>query len=712
MGSITESSVNATFEFTCIDATLSEALIEVVNVSNNSSITVAYFDGEKDVIAGLNASYGNVGKVPKWDGRWAGKITGLSPGTSYYLQATIVFQFISGGKLSTVAKETKSNNFKTSGIDNISPTVSNKNITIGAVTSTTIPITWQKATDNATAKNKLLYTVHINKTGEFLMHYIGTFEDISSYTFTGLNPNTSYDIGVNVTDEAGRITHYDEIKGFKTPPAASVPATSVGISPTGAINLTVGATATLTATVSPSEATNKTVTWSSSNTAVATVSAGVVSAKSVGNTIITATTNNGKTATRKVTVTTATDNTPPTVSNKTITVTDVNATSVTILWNTATDIVTSKANLKYEMWAEDREGYKSPVTTLTGLTGATASYTYSGLNEAESYAFWVVVVDEAYKQTKYDEVMVLTGKQVTWTSSNTAVATVAASGTNNATCTVTGKTAGTATITAKTWDGSGSFIVRTATRTVTVTAGGATADVTPPELPSDKTPKISNITQTGATVAWVKATDPGGTTQANLRYKVTFRKVEGFDLVHESAMLKDVDTYTHNSFVPSTQYTAVVNVYDEAGNESQYNPIVITTLAAPTTTVPVTGVNLSPATLALEAGQSQALTHTVEPPTATNNAIEWYSNNKAVATVSAAGVVTAVAADSATITVTTVDGFKQAFCVVTVTTAPTTTIPVTGVSLNKSATTINTGKTETLAATVAPPRRQTNPSRG
>ena len=52
-------------------------------------------------------------------------------------------------------------------------------------------------------------------------------------------------------------------------------------------------TATLQATVYPAEATNKTVGWTSSNTAVATVYNGIVTAKEVGTTTITVTTEDG-----------------------------------------------------------------------------------------------------------------------------------------------------------------------------------------------------------------------------------------------------------------------------------------------------------------------------------------------------------------------------------------------------------------------------------
>lgn len=69
------------------------------------------------------------------------------------------------------------------------------------------------------------------------------------------------------------------------------------------VTLEIGETAQLTAAVSPSGAANKTVTWSSGNTGVATVSSnGLVTAKSAGSATITVTSNNGKTASCTVTV--------------------------------------------------------------------------------------------------------------------------------------------------------------------------------------------------------------------------------------------------------------------------------------------------------------------------------------------------------------------------------------------------------------------------
>ena len=80
----------------------------------------------------------------------------------------------------------------------------------------------------------------------------------------------------------------------------------------------------------------------------------------------------------------------------------------------------------------------------------------------------------------------------------------------------------------------------------------------------------------------------------------------------------------------------------------------------------VTGVTLNTETLELFTGGSATLTATVEPSDAANQNVTWASSDPSVATVDAAGKVTAVGAGTATITVTTVDGGKTAACTVTV----------------------------------------------
>lgn len=69
------------------------------------------------------------------------------------------------------------------------------------------------------------------------------------------------------------------------------------------LSLEKGNNYTLKVSISPSNATNKTITWSSSDNNIATVTNGKVVAKSVGNVTIKATSHNGKVATCTVTVT-------------------------------------------------------------------------------------------------------------------------------------------------------------------------------------------------------------------------------------------------------------------------------------------------------------------------------------------------------------------------------------------------------------------------
>jgi uncharacterized protein YjdB len=108
---------------------------------------------------------------------------------------------------------------------------------------------------------------------------------------------------ITVTTQDGSRTATSSITVTNT----TVPVTGVSVSPTSA-SLNVAATQQLTATVLPSNATNKNVSWSTSNASVATVNAtGLVTAVAVGAATITVTTQDGsKTATSSITVTSTT----------------------------------------------------------------------------------------------------------------------------------------------------------------------------------------------------------------------------------------------------------------------------------------------------------------------------------------------------------------------------------------------------------------------
>ena len=82
--------------------------------------------------------------------------------------------------------------------------------------------------------------------------------------------------------------------------------------------------------------------------------------------------------------------------------------------------------------------------------------------------------------------------------------------------------------------------------------------------------------------------------------------------------------------------------------------------------VPVTGVTLDKTNEELKVGATLQLTATVAPANADVKDVEWSTSDAKIATVSATGLVTAVAKGEATITVTTKDGGKTATCKVKV----------------------------------------------
>lgn len=116
------------------------------------------------------------------------------------------------------------------------------------------------------------------------------------------------------------------------------------------------------------------------------------------------------------------------------------------------------------------------------------------------------------------------------------------------------------------------------------------------------------------------------------------------------------------------------------------------------TVVNVTGISLNAMEQTLDVGGVTVLTATVLPDDATNKAVAWSSSDPAVAIVSS-GVVTAVGAGTAIISAITEDGAKTAECVITVN-QPVDVFE--SLTLNRTSTSINVGKTVSLTATVKP----------
>ncbi len=140
-------------------------------------------------------------------------------------------------------------------------------------------------------------------------------------------------------------------------------------------------------------------------------------------------------------------------------------------------------------------------------------------------------------------------------------------------------------------------------------------------------------------------------------------------------------------------YSFTVTATNDYGSDSKEFTLTIDQQG----TIHVTSVSLDKANLELTEGETAQLTATVLPDNATNKNVTWSTSNASIATVDANGEVTAVSAGTATITAT-ADG-KSATCTVTVTAD---TVPVTGVTMNKTSTSLYVGGSETLTATVQP----------
>ena len=80
----------------------------------------------------------------------------------------------------------------------------------------------------------------------------------------------------------------------------------------------------------------------------------------------------------------------------------------------------------------------------------------------------------------------------------------------------------------------------------------------------------------------------------------------------------------------------------------------------------VTGVTLTPETLAINPGDKEQLTATVEPDDATDKTVSFSSDAQGVAVVIESGEVTGIAEGDAVITVTTTDGSFTDTCAVSV----------------------------------------------
>ena len=482
---------------------------------------------------------------------------------------------------------------------------------------------------------------------------------------------------VNAGTAAITVTTADGGKTASCAVTVTAPVTGVIRNVAEAQTLKVGGTTILSVTVQPDNATPRTVTWSSSNSSVASVdSGGNVKAQGVGSATITAT--SVADTTKLITFTITVDPVPVTgvslVSPLTLPLggsqqlfpmfEPSDATDQTVTWTSSDDTIASVAG--GVVTAGNAGTATITVTAVGGATGTCVvtvtpiSIPVIGVSlNKPSLSVNVGATDATLQPTVSPSNATI--QTVSWSTSNAAVAAVDSYGK------VTGIAKGTASIIATTADGQ-----KTASCDVTVNAvsvTGLSLNASALTLPNSGTIKLIPIftpaNATDQSVTWTSSNTAVATV--------------------------DTDGLVTAKGGGNTTITVTSNVNTTAKATC--------TITVEGVTIPVTGVTLNQTTHNLTVGDSYQLTATIAPSNASVKTVTWDSTNPAVASVDSSGKVMAHAVGTATITVTTVDGGKTETCAVTVNAA---TVAVTGVILNRNTLSLTEGGTETLFALVQP----------
>ncbi len=439
----------------------------------------------------------------------------------------------------------------------------------------------------------------------------------------------------------------------------TTPVTGVSLTPKTVI-LEKGQTKKLTTTVSPSTATDKSVTYSSSKPSVATVATdGTITAIAEGSATIYVTTNDGdfmdsvsvtvtepvtdikvssvsvspQTATMRIgetKVLTATLN-PGNATNKNVSWTSTNPTvaSVTSGSKALTNTITAHKAGTATITATTEDGNYSDSCTITVsetqgnvyVTSVSVNPTEMTLKKGATGKVNVSVLPEN-----------ATNKNVSFVSTKSAVATVDESGV------VTAIAKGEAIILVSTEDGN-----KTATCVVTVTEDSETVPVSGVSL-DVKTLSLNK----GDTRKLTAKVLPENANNKNVSFK---------------SSKSEVATVSEDGTVTAiAKGDTVITVTTEDGQFTDTCAVVVTD----TDTDKIESISLTPKSVSLNIGETKALTVTVSPNTANADSCIFRSSAEDIATVSDSGVVTGVKEGTAIITVTTSDGSLSDSSTVTV----------------------------------------------
>ena len=400
---------------------------------------------------------------------------------------------------------------------------------------------------------------------------------------------------------------------------------------------------TLKATITPEDATNKNVTWASSDKSIATVDKnGKVTGKKPGTVYISATTANGKhTAKCKVTVQKMIYSEKVKLNKTSLTLEDGKSyiLDATVLpENTVSKSVTwSSGNKK----VATVDAYGDVTAVAPGTT-----YIYCKTKDTGVTAKCKVTVKEVKPTSisfssktitiEYDETRTLkptikpsnaTDKSLTWTSSNPKVVKVTSAGK------IKGMKAGSSAVI-----------------TVTTNTGKLTAKITV---------KVNPITVSKITLNKTSLTLSKGKS-STLTATVKPANATNQTLTWTSSNTKVAKVSADGKVTAVKNGTATITCKAANGKTA--------TCKVTVKNIPVTGFKLDKTWVRADKGAEFTLKAIFEPSNATNKTIKWTTSDKSVATVSSSGKVTIVGKSSEVcqITATTADGGFTAVCMIEV----------------------------------------------
>ena len=435
--------------------------------------------------------------------------------------------------------------------------------------------------------------------------------------------------------------------------------TSVSLNIT-TLSLTKGQTETLIASVKPDDATDKTVTWTSSNSNVVSVDNGKVIAMGGGSATVIAKAGEVE-ATCNVTVTVPVSSVSLDKSTLSlvegeestlnVTVNPDDATDKTVIWTSSNSAIATVENGNVKALKEG----SATITASVGDKSATCVVSVSKLvipvaSITLNKTSLNLIKGQTETLTATVDPVDATDKTISWSSSEATIASVTQSGV------VTALKGGTVIITATAGE-------KTATCSVIITV----------PVQSVSLDKSSITLEEGETTTLVATISPNDADDKIINWTSSNTAIA---TVSDVGLVKAIGE-------GETTITASV------GGKSASCKVTVSKKV-----IPVTSITLNKTTLSMKKGETATLTATVSPSDATDKNITWTSSDVSIASVTQNGLVTANKSGAATITAKA--GDKTASCLVTV------TVPVTSISLNETNLSLDKGQSFTLVATVKP----------